>query len=166
MLKGSALTEPRVTSGETGFVFEREIRIEAPPEIVFRFFVDAEKMKQWKGVDAELDPRPGGVYRVTVVPQAIARGEYVRVEPPTFVSFTWGWEGEAQPVAPGSSLVEVTLRADGDATILKLRHTGLPSEAMAREHEKGWTHYLGRLTIAAAGGDPGPDPTHTRGASS
>ena len=145
------------------FVFEKEIRIEASPDTVFRFFTDPEKMKQWKGVDAELDPNPGGTYRVTVLPVAIAVGEYVRVEPPTFVSFTWGWEGEGQPVPPGSSLVEVTLRPDGDATVLLLRHTGLPSEEMATQHEQGWTHYLGRLQIAAAGGDPGPDQNLTDG---
>lgn len=159
------MAQPRGVTEAVGFVFEREMRIEAPPETVFGFFTEPEKMKQWKGVEAELDPRPGGIYRVSVLPVAVAVGEYVRVEPPTFVSFTWGWEGEGQPVAPGSSLVEVTLRPDGDATILELRHTGLPSEEMAREHEHGWTHYLGRLQIAAAGGDPGPDPnlTATRG---
>jgi len=25
-------------------------------------------------------------------------------------------------------------------------------------HEEGWNHFLPRLAIAAAGGDPGPDP--------
>ncbi len=141
------------------FVFEKEIRIQASPETVFEFFTDPDLMKRWKGVEAELDPRPGGVYRVTVLPVAIARGEYVRVERPKFVSFTWGWEGEGQAVPPGSSLVEVSLRPDGDATVLTLRHTSLPSEDMASQHEKGWTHYLGRLEIAATGGYPGPDPT-------
>jgi uncharacterized protein YndB with AHSA1/START domain len=142
---------------ETGFVFEREIRIEASPDTVFEFFTDPDKMKMWKGTAAELDPRPGGVYRVEVLPEAIAKGEYVHVDRPHFVAFTWGWEGEEQAVPPGSSLVEVTLRPDGDATVLTLRHTGLPSEEMAQQHEQGWTHFLGRLQIAAAGGDPGAD---------
>lgn len=154
------MVQPKGMSQELGFVFEREIRIEASPETVFEFFTDPEKMKQWKGIEAELDPRPGGVYRVKVLPIAIAKGEYVRIEPPTFVAFTWGWEGEGQSVPPGSSLVEVSLHADGDATVLKLRHTGLPTEEMADQHEQGWTHYLGRLQIAAAGGDPGPDEGH------
>ncbi len=158
MKGGSGVVQAKGVMEDTGFVFEREIRIEASPDVVFDFFTDPEKMKKWKGVDAELEPKPGGNYRVTVLPVAIARGEYVRVEPPTFVSFTWGWEGEGQLVPPGSSLVEVTLRADGDATLLNLRHTGLPSEEMATEHSKGWTHYLGRLEVAAAGGDPGRDP--------
>ncbi len=151
-------------TAQTKFVFEKEIRIDASPETVFDFFTDPDLMKRWKGVEAELDPQPGGIYRVTVLPVAIAVGEYVRVERPSFVSFTWGWEGESQPVPPGASLVEVSLTADGESTLLKLRHTGLPSEEMTTQHEQGWNHYLGRLEIAAAGGDPGPDPSlsHSR----
>lgn len=141
-----------------GLSVEREVRIAAPPETVFEFFVDPEKMKLWTAVEAELDPRPGGIYRVHVSSRAIARGEYVAVSPPHRVVFTWGWEGEGQPVPPGSSVVEVTLVQDGDGTIVRLVHTELPSEEMATEHGKGWEHYLGRLQIAGAGGDPGPDP--------
>ncbi len=152
------MVQPKGMTQETGFVLEREIRIEAFPETVFEFFTDPEKMRQWKGVEAELDPRPGGIYRVTVLPVAIVKGEYVQLDPPRFVAFTWGWEGEGQAVPPGSSLVEVTLRPEGDATVLTLRHTGLPTEEMLQQHVQGWTHYLGRLEIAAAGGDPGPDP--------
>ncbi len=151
------MAQSKAVREQTGFVFEREMRIEASPDTVFEFFTDPEKMKQWKGVDAELDPRPGGVYNVTVLPVAIARGEYVRVEPPHFVSFTWGWEGEDQPVPPGTSLVEVSLRADGDVSVLQLRHSRLPSEDSAEQHDHGWNHYLGRLVIAASGGDPGRD---------
>jgi uncharacterized protein YndB with AHSA1/START domain len=36
---------------------EREVRIEAPPEVVFKFFVDPEQMIRWTGVEATLDPR-------------------------------------------------------------------------------------------------------------
>jgi uncharacterized protein YndB with AHSA1/START domain len=41
---------------------ELEVRIQARPESVFEFFVDPEKMKRWKGTEAELDPRPGGTW--------------------------------------------------------------------------------------------------------
>lgn len=155
------MAQPRGVTEETGFVFEREVRIDASPETVFEFFTDPEKMTQWKGAEAELDPRPGGIYRVKISDQAIASGSYVRVDRPRSVAFSWGWEGEGMPVPPGSSLVEVTLRPDGDGTILEMRHTGLPSEHMQQEHTKGWTHYLGRLAVAAAGGDPGPDPNQS-----
>jgi len=47
-------------------VYQTEVRIEARPETVFAYFTDPAKMVQWKGVDAVLDPRPGGQYRVNV----------------------------------------------------------------------------------------------------
>jgi uncharacterized protein YndB with AHSA1/START domain len=142
------------------FHAECDVRIEASPETVFEFFVVGEKMTLWKGVRAELDPRPGGIYRVEVIPgQAIAVGEYVEVSPPHRVVFTWGWEGDVIPVPPGSSTVEITLTPDGDGTHLQLRHTGLPSQDQVTEHTNGWTHYLSRLAVASAGGDPGPDPS-------
>ena len=138
-------------------VVEREVRIAARPETIFLFFVEPEKMMRWKGISAELDPRPGGIYRVDVTGRDIARGEYVEVTPHSRVVFTWGWEGENHPVPPGSSTVEITLTPDGDGTIVRLRHFDLPTEAQEL-HGQGWDHYMERLAIAGAGGDPGPDP--------
>jgi uncharacterized protein YndB with AHSA1/START domain len=140
---------------------EREVRIAARPETVFAFFTDPDKMTQWKGTRAELDPRPGGVYRVEINEQAIAVGEYVEIDPPSKVVFTWGWEGQEagggeHAVPPGSSRVEVSLQPDGDGTLVRLRHLDLPEQA--REiHGQGWDLYLGRLAAVAAGEDPGPD---------
>ena len=136
---------------------EREVRIDAPPEVIFKFFVDPEQMIRWKGVDATLDPRPGGIYRVNVTGADVVRGEYVEVSPNERVVFTWGWEGEGNPVPPGSSTVEITLVPDGATTLVRLRHHGLPGGPEDR-HAEGWEHYLARLAAAAAGRDAGPDP--------
>jgi uncharacterized protein YndB with AHSA1/START domain len=144
---------------------EREVRIAARPETVFEFFTDPEKMIRWKGRRAELDPRPGGVYRVEINEQAVALGEYVEVDPPGRIVFTWGWEGQESgrgehAVPPGSSRVEITLEPHGDGTLVRLRHLDLPPQS--REiHGQGWDLYMGRLAVAAAGGDPGPDPNST-----
>lgn len=59
---------------------------------------------------------------------------------------------------PGSSLVEVWFDEDGEGTLVRLKHSGLPSEEMRAAHLEGHKHYLARLAIAAAGGDPGRDP--------
>ncbi len=138
----------------------REIRIAARPETVFAFFTDPTKMVRWKGQNATLDPRPGGIYRVEINDRHIARGAYVELVPNRRVVFSWGWEGQGNPVPPGSSTVEVTLVPDGDGTILRLVHRDLPAEERG-PHTQGWEHYLGRLTTAADGGDPGPDPWAT-----
>jgi uncharacterized protein YndB with AHSA1/START domain len=134
-----------------------EIRIAAPPEAVFPFFVDADKMVRWMGIRADLDPRPGGVYAVDINAQALARGTYVEVVSPSRVVFTFGWEGDAN-VPPGSSTVEVTLTPDGDGTHVRLVHRGLLTPEVREQHSHGWQHYLSRLQVAAQGGEPGRDP--------
>jgi uncharacterized protein YndB with AHSA1/START domain len=134
---------------------EKEVRIAARPEVVFEFFTDPLKMVRWKGVDALLDPRPGGIYRVNVTGKEVALGEYVEIVPYSRIVITWGWENS--PIAPGSTRVEITLVPDGDGTILRLRHSGLAGEA-ALQHAEGWDHFLARLALAAGGSDPGPDP--------
>ena len=60
---------------------EKEVRIAARPETVFGYFTEPDKMVKWQGKQATLDPRPGGVYRLDINGENIARGEYVEVVP-------------------------------------------------------------------------------------
>ncbi len=135
-----------------------EVRIAASPETVFDFFTDPDKMIQWMGRSAELEPRPGGTLRCDINGRDVARGSYVELDPPARIVFTWGWEGEEPTVAPGGSTVEVVLSPDGDGTQLRLAHRDLPSAESAERHGHGWSHYVERLGVLAAGGDPGVDP--------
>lgn len=144
-------------------VVEHEVFVEAPPDVVFGYFTDPSRLTRWMGTEATLDPRPGGVCRVAFEDVAAMRGSYQEVVPYTRVAFTWGWETRASRLAPGETLVEVSLDPEGDGTRVRLTHTRLPAAAV-EFHRDGWTHYLGRLTTAAAGGDPGPDPMPGRGA--
>lgn len=150
------MAEPQ---SETSLV-EQEIRVEAEPEVVFHFFTDPELLVRWMGVGATLDPRPGGVFSLNTMDDYFIEGEFVTVEPHRRIVFTWGfgdYPGEPDnPFPPGSSTVEVELVPDGEATIVRLRHE-LPGH-LADFHALGWENYLSRLAIAAAGGDPGPDP--------
>ena len=144
---------------------ERTISIAAAPETVWEFLVDRDKMTRWMGMEAELDPRPGGAYRCAVIPGHTAAGEVVEVDPPHRLVFTWGWEasgGEESPVPPGSSTIEIELTPEGDGTSLRFVHRDLPSAESAASHGHGWDHYLPRLETAAAGGDPGEDPWLTQ----
>lgn len=129
---------------------EVETWVRASPEVVFTFFTDSDKYRRWQGQKAELDPRPGGRYRVDMDGTNVARGEYVEVDPPRRVVFTWGFEG-SPVLPPGSSTVEVTLIPDGDGTIVRLRHSGLPDEDSRAQHAAGWQLYTQRL-VAEAGG--------------
>ena len=139
----------------------REIVIDASPETVWEFLVDPNKATRWMGQAVSFDSRPGGLYRVEVIPNHTARGEFVELDPPRRLVYTWGWEpGEdgANPVPPGSTTVEVELTPNGNGTMLRFTHRDLPGAEAAESHGHGWDHYLERLVIAAAGSDPGPDP--------
>jgi uncharacterized protein YndB with AHSA1/START domain len=140
---------------------EREIAIAASPETVWEFLVDPEKAVLWMGETASLDPRPGGEYRVGVIPGHTASGEFVEVDRPHRIAFTWGWEpgpDGANAVPPGSTTIEIELVAEGAGTLLRFSHRDLPTPASAESHAHGWNHYLERLAIAAPGGDAGVDP--------
>jgi uncharacterized protein YndB with AHSA1/START domain len=140
-----------------GLVVEREMHLAASCEVVFAHFTDPELMCRWMGVEAELDPRPGGLCRVNVNGSHPARGEYLELSPYHRLVFSWGWEEEGHLLPPGSSRVEVTLSPAGAGTLLRLRHSGLP-EPLRASHGEGWDHYLPRLAAAAGTGDAGPDP--------
>ncbi len=132
--------------------------IQARPAIVFSFFTDRDRWLSWQGRAADIDPTPGGIFRMNVRGDGWATGRFTVVEPPRRIAFTWGWEGDASPVPPGSSTVEVTLEPHGtDSTLLTLVHFGLPLDAIDM-HRDGWNHYLDRLVVRSLGGDPGPDP--------
>ena len=148
-------------SAETESAVALEIRIAASPETVFDFFTEPGKMIQWMGREAALDPRPGGECRIDINGRDVACGEYVEVDRPRRLAFTWGWESEESSVRPGASTVEVTLSPEGDATLVRLVHRGLPTSESRAAHRHGWEHYLARLETAAGGGDPGVDPWST-----
>lgn len=147
-----------MASTKTGTVAEVEIQIAARPETVFDFFTDPDKMIQWMGRSAELDPVPGGRFHCDINGRHVASGSYVEVDPPRRIVVTWGWEGEDSSVAPGESTVEVDLVPSGDGTQLRLVHRDLPDAESAGRHSEGWAHYTQRLSVVAAGGDPGSDP--------
>jgi uncharacterized protein YndB with AHSA1/START domain len=141
---------------------EREIQIDAKPETVFALLTESEESIRWMGVEATLEPHAGGLYRVKCNGKDIARGEFLEVVPHSRVVFSWGWEGEGHPIPPGSTTVEITLTPEGGGTRLNFLHRDLPAAAMG-DYAHGWDHFLDRLQVLAAGGDPGDDAWMTDG---
>lgn len=140
--------EPMTAPAETGSI-EREMTIAARPETVFAYFVDPERIVRWMGKTAELDATPGGLFRIDYNGKDIVRGAFVEVDPPHRVVFTWGWEAPGDATPPGASTVEVTLTAEDGGTRLRLRHSGLPVDAVDG-HAEGWDYFLPTLVEAAA----------------
>ena len=123
-------------------------RIEASPDIVFAYLTDSHRFVKWMGVGAELDARPGGRFRIDVDGVHVASGEYQEIDPPRRLVMSWGWEGHAT-VPPGSTTVEITLTPEQGATVLRLRHLGLPDEGERHHHTEGWRLYTSQLAGVA-----------------
>ena len=140
------------------FSVVREVAIAASPETVWQFLVDPAKAVRWMGVAASLDARPGGRYRVEVLPGDVVLGEFLEVSPPRRLVHTWGWETSFGSVPPGSTTVAFDLVPNGDGTLLRVTHEGLSRGAAEDRHARGWDHYLPRLAAVATGNDPGDDP--------
>lgn len=138
-------------------VVEVSVHIAARPEIVFPYFTDPGRYVQWMGTIAALDPVPGGSYRVLIRDGIEAAGQFVEIDPPNRLVFTWGWTND-DVVPPGSTRVVVTLRAEDGGTRVVLRHYDLPGDEQREHHRKGWMIYLDRLDLRMRGHDPGPDP--------
>ena len=138
-------------------LYATEVDLPAPAEEVFRHLTDPAAMIRWMGQHATLRPVPGGAFEIDIngVP---VRGRYLEIDPPRRVLVSWGVAGNPA-LPPGATQVEFTLTPTPAGTRLRLVHRSLPPD-QASIHATGWQHFLGRLALAAAGQDPGPDPWH------
>jgi uncharacterized protein YndB with AHSA1/START domain len=124
--------------------------IAAPRERVFNAWLDSEALAHWMRADAfensvaTVDPRVGGGFRVVMMPkdrESIEHwGEYLRIEPPALLSFTW----ISKNTDRWPSEVTIEFHEEGDGTELVLTHRGLPEKAVPG-HTAGWTEILGLL---------------------
>src|SRR5581483_9611634 len=118
-------------------VVRRETHVPAPPAAVFALLTDPEKILRWMGSEAQLEPRPGGLYLVNVTGGRVARGFFREVVPVHRLAYSFGWDG-SEAVPPGSSLIEIDLVERPDGTLLRLTHTGLPDAGQCAGHAEGW----------------------------
>jgi uncharacterized protein YndB with AHSA1/START domain len=141
------------TDGETIRV---EHRIDAPPSTVYRYLTESNLWSRWQGESADLVPVPGGRFEVRMAEDQVVEGTYVAVEPDARVVITWGWRGHPR-MPPGMTTVEFELIEDGQGTIVRLTHRGIPIDDLPL-HQQGWSMFLPRLATAASGENPGPNP--------
>jgi len=128
--------------------------IRATREKVFDAFVTPELMGAWNcprglAVQASADARVGGVYRLQMSARDgsrfVASGQYVELQRPARLAYTWSWEGAGPLPAGLNTLVEVDLLARDGGTELRMRHSGFPAAAVRDSHGQGWTSSLSRL---------------------
>ncbi|MEU4067311.1 SRPBCC family protein [Streptomyces wedmorensis] len=142
---------------------EREIHIDARPEVVYEVVSRPEHLREWWPDEAELEPAPGGTGVITfgdrtspdahVVPVTV-----VEADPPRRFSFRWVYD-RAEAATPANSLLVVfELIPSGAGTLLRFTETGFREkgweaavlEEQYREHVSGWDHFLPRLVTYVA----------------
>ena len=135
-------------------VLEREIRIDATPEIVFDVVSRPEHITMWWSDDASFEPVPGSVGELVFGSHgAVEAITVVEVDPPRRFAFRWVAPQGETPGADNSLLVTFDLEPSGDGTILRLTESGWREksweaavlEEAFRDHERGWDMFLPRL---------------------
>jgi uncharacterized protein YndB with AHSA1/START domain len=126
-------------------------RIAATPDEIYDAWTDPKSVAEWMvpipggTTKAEIDPRVGGRFHIDMMGQGQTiphDGEYLRLERPRLIEFTWISMGTNQQ----RSVVSVELRpVGGDETELTLTHKLLPSDKAVQEHSGGWGTILDRL---------------------
>ena len=136
---------------------EREIYVEASPEIVFEVVSSPDHLKAWWPDDAHYEPRPGAVGEV-VFGDPDAGGAavgltVVDVRPPRTFSFRWTHPIDQVAASGNSLLVTFDLTPSAGGTLLRMTETGFREmgweaavlEEQYGEHIKGWDYFLPRL---------------------
>ena len=137
---------------------EREIRIDATPEVVYEVVSAPEHLREWWPDEAELDPVVGGTGVITFGDPSSpdAKSEtltVVEADPPRRFAFRW-IHGEGQPATSADSmLVTFDLIPSDGGTLLRFTETGFREkgweaavlEEQYLDHAAGWDHFLPRL---------------------
>ena len=122
------------------FTVDRTIVIAARRATVFRFFTDSARFARWWGEGSTIDGRVGGAVSIRYPDGSRASGEVKEIVPDTRIAFTYGYE-RGTPIAPGASLVTITLADAPGGTALTLHHD--VADAAARDlHVQGWRYQL------------------------
>lgn len=151
---------------------EREIRIDAAPEIVFDVVSNPAHVQQWWADEAHYEAVPGSAGEIVFtrsggekVPIAF---QVVDAIPHRLFSFRWTHPEGEHAREDNSFLVTFELEPAGDGTLLRMTETGFRErgweaavlEKAYREHSAGWDYHLQRLApylatyVAAAQGAP------------
>lgn len=132
---------------------EHSVLIAARAETVWAILSDPERFGEWLQGKASFRAEPGSAFEVDF-PQfdTVVRGEVLECDADRRrLAVTWGVASGAQaetfPV--GSSKLELWLEPEPKGTRAHVRHSALPSETEARNHEAGWRFHFSRLSLFA-----------------
>ena len=129
----------------------------APRELVWRAWTDPDEVVFWwhpRGVitpreSVEIDARPGGRYRYTMIApdgtEYPTAGVYREITPPERLVFTWGSPGDPDDSAPVITVDLATHGDDGDATRMTFHLQGIDGAPGDENVYDGWDSAFGML---------------------
>lgn len=123
--------------------------------LVFRAFVEPERMKQWwapRGfqiLSCALDLREGGAWRMRICSEETGAiqtevGTYREIAEPERLIFTHAWVRRDGSLTP-ATLVTVTFAEHGDGTEVAFTQSDFHSQEFCQSHEEGWSSSLDQL---------------------
>ena len=137
---------------------EREIYVEASPEVVFEVISSPVHLREWWPDEADLEPVPGAVGELVWGDRATAQAQVapitvVDAEPPRLFSFRWIYPVGEVATPDNSLLVTFELVPSGVGTVVRLTEAGFREmgweaavlEDAYKEHSVGWDTHLPRL---------------------
>ena len=146
-----------IATDEGGPVLVVRRQIAVPRERVFEAWLDSESLAHWMRpgdcthATVTVDPRVGGGFRIVMEGPTQGtvehHGEYLAIEPPTLLSFTW--ISKHTDHKPTVLTIEFHERDTG--TELVLTHRRLPPQVVER-HRAGWTDIVRLLDEALTRG--------------
>ncbi|MEU4172106.1 SRPBCC domain-containing protein [Streptomyces sp. NPDC026665] len=141
---------------------ERELYVDAPPQVVFDVLTEPEHIRDWWSAENDFEATPGRPGSLTWTDESSGTRKsapftVVESDPPHTLSFRWTYD-EGETAAPGNSLlVTFELVPSGEGTTLRFRESGYRErgweaavlKAHYNDHRQGWDFYLPRLAATA-----------------
>lgn len=136
---------------------EREIHVDASPEVVFEVVSSPEHVREWWPDEARYEVSPGATGELVFGdPDAgggVAQLTVLEVHPPRTFSFRWTHPAGEVAGEGNSLLVTFELVPSGGGTLLRMTETGFREmgwevavlEQQYAEHERGWDHFLPQI---------------------
>jgi uncharacterized protein YndB with AHSA1/START domain len=153
--------QPNVAGSEEVMEYgsiEREIHVDASPEVVFEVVSSPEHLKEWWPDEAEIEPAAGATghivfHRAAPEEPVAVPITVVEAQPPQRFSFRWGHEAGTVPGPSDSLLVTFDLEPSGEGTRVRMTETGFRErgweaavlEQAYQEHSQGWDYFIPRL---------------------
>lgn len=133
---------------------EREIHIEASPEVVYEVVSSPEHVSEWWSDEADFKPEEGAVGELAWGDREhVAVMRVVTADPPRLFAFRWCYPDNVADEVADSLLVTFELIPSGTGTLVKLTETGFREmgweaaklEEVYLDHSTGWDKFVPQL---------------------